>query len=145
MPGLSERDELKIDILAEEGNVLLEDTGDWPGALDKWTQALALVPDPKVAHTQSMWLYASIGEAYACGKQPDDAKDAFETAYRCPDGHINPYILLQLGKLNADLENEDLATKFLLRVYMIEGASVFDDDLTYLDYLSKRVDLKSAL
>ncbi|UWR01139.1 hypothetical protein K3729_18105 (plasmid) [Rhodobacteraceae bacterium S2214] len=145
MPNLSERDELKIDILAEEGNVLLEDTGDWSGALDKWKQALTLVPDPKVAHAQSMWLYASIGEAYACGNKPYDAKDAFETAYRCPDGHINPYILLQLGKLNADLENEDLATKFLLRAYMIEGASMFEDEMTYLDYLSKRVDLKSAL
>lgn len=145
MPDLSESDEHKIDILAEEGNVLLEDAADWSGALEKWQQALALVPDPKVAHAQSTWLYASIGEAYACGKQPAQAKDAYETAYKCPDGHINPYILLQLGKLNATFGSEDHATKFLLRAYMIEGASLFEDDPSYLKYLSKRVELNEKV
>lgn len=141
MPHLSEEIEIKIDLLAQEGNVLLEDEADWSGALAKWEEALALVPNPKTEHPQSTWLYGSIGEAYLANGQPDPATNAYETAYRCPDGHINPYILLQLGKLYADANAEEAATKFLLRAYMIEGEALFEGDAPYLAYLRKRVTL----
>ncbi len=138
---LDEATHLRIELLSEEGNVLLEDDGDWAGALARWQQALALVPDPKTDWEAALWLYASIGEAYLAGEQPGPALDAYETAYRCPDGHLNPYVLLQLGKIYADKGDEKPAVQTLLRAYMLEGAEIFEGEAQYLDYLGQRVDL----
>ncbi len=132
---------LQIEILSQEGNILLEDDGDWRGAIAKWQAALALVPEPKTDWSAALWLYASIGTAWLDAPDMAQAQDAFETAYRCPDGHLNPYVLLQLGKIYAISGSHDAATKMLLRAYMLDGEAIFAEDPGQLDYLRARVDL----
>ena len=142
---LDDATHLRIEILSEEGNVLLEDDGDWEGAIAKWQSALALVPDPKTDWDAALWLYASIGTAWREGGDAARAQDAFETAYRCPEGHLNPFVLLQLGKTYADSGAEDAATRMLLRAFMLEGEAIFAEDPPYLDYLRERVDLSKPV
>lgn len=131
----------QIEVLSQEGNVLLEDDGDWRGAIAKWQTALALVPEPKTDWSAALWLYASIGTAWLDAPDMAQAQDAFETAYRCPDGHLNPYVLLQLGKIYASSGSNDAATKMLLRAYMLDGEAIFAEDPEQLDYLRAHVDL----
>lgn len=140
---LSEATSSKLDILAQEGNVLLEDKGDWEGAVAKWQEALSNLPPPQTQFSEALWLFASLGEAYLQGEHLNLAQEAYETAYSCPDGHVNPYILLQLGKIYADVGNEKNALRMLLRAYMIEGRAIFEDDQPYFEYLDKRIDLRA--
>src|SRR5215469_16976265 len=37
----------KLDQLSERGNVLLDERGDWHGAIEQWLEALTLLPEPK--------------------------------------------------------------------------------------------------
>lgn len=145
MTVLDEETKLKIEALSEDGNFLLEEEKDWRGALLKWELALALLPNPKVEYSEALWLYASIGEAYYIADDKENALAAYEEAYHCPDGHVNPYVLLQLGKLYADNGNEGTAAKMLLRAYMMEGDRLFESEQFYFDFLNKRIDLSDII
>lgn len=138
---LDDATHLRIEMLSQEGNVLLDDDGDWQGALAKWQAALDLVPQPQTDWEAALWLHASMGDAYLAGGQPGPARDQFDTAYRCPDGHVNPYVLLQLGKIFCDAGDHDAAVKMLLRAYMLEGDALFVQDARYLGFLKQHVDL----
>lgn len=141
---LDEKVDASINVLSQEGNILLEVDNDWQGALEKWEKALDLVPNPKVDWEASLWLYASIGEAYLAGNKMDDALQAYQHAYDCPDGHINPYVLLQLGRIHHTFKNIDAAKKMLLRAYMIDGEEVFEDEDELYDFLAGQVDLSAS-
>ncbi len=130
----------QIEVLSQEGNVLLEDAGDWKGAADVWQKAIDLLPAPQTSWPEALWLFASRGAAFQEDKQIDEARFAFETAFRCPDGHINPFVLLQLGKIYADDGREAEATRLLLRAYMLEGSPLFAEDPQALAYLRARAD-----
>ena len=88
----------KIDVLSEEGNVLLEEKNDWQGAVKVWQEALDLLPESKTDWETGLWLYTSLGDAYRVGQELSQAKDMFFNAINCPDGHTNPLVLLRLGQ-----------------------------------------------
>ncbi|HCF2456947.1 TPA: tetratricopeptide repeat protein [Pseudomonas aeruginosa] len=52
----------EVDALSTEGNDLMDDEH-FDAAIEKWTQALELLPDPKTDWEAYMWLSASIGDA----------------------------------------------------------------------------------
>lgn len=135
MHQLDERTALKLDMLAEEGNVLLEDGEAPEEAIKKWTEGLALLPSPAEAHTEALWLHASIGEAWLVLGNEAQAFQSFDAAYRSPDGHVNPLVLLRLGEIYIRRDETDVAVKHLLRAYMLEGPSVFEDSPAAFEYL----------
>ncbi len=53
----------RIDQLSEEGNIQC-DEGNYQEAIRVWTEALDLVPSPQNVHAESLWLEASIGDAF---------------------------------------------------------------------------------
>jgi len=52
----------EVDALSAEGNDLM-DGERFDAAIDKWMQALDLLPEPKMDWEAYMWLSASIGDA----------------------------------------------------------------------------------
>lgn len=129
----------KIEILSERGNILLENQHDWKGAVAVWQEALDLLPEPKTQWEAALWLYASIGEADRLGHDNPAAKDSLYNALNCPDGHMNPLVLLRLGQTLADMGEVDEGVEHLLRAYMLDGEEVFEEDgAPYLALLRQR-------
>lgn len=93
----------RLDVLAEEGNVLLEERGDWAGAVAVWRRALALLPAPQDQWEASLWLNTSIGEALRAGGDLQGARTHLFDALNAPDGHMNPFTLLRLGQTLLEL------------------------------------------
>lgn len=131
----------RIDRLAMEGYVLLDDENNPQGAIAKWQEGLDLLPDPKTQNPEALWLFASIGEAYLEIEDDQAAMDAFQNAYASPDGHINPLVLLRLGEGFLTKGEEEAAVKFLLRAYMIEGEDVFEGSEEALAFLKNKQEL----
>ncbi|AUH33088.1 hypothetical protein [Paracoccus tegillarcae] len=131
----------RIDLLAEEGNSLLDGQSDWRGAIEVWEKALGMLPAPSTQWSQAVWLYASIGSAWLEGDDRENAFQAFDNAYRSEDGHLNPFVLLNLGSLLQGRDDE-AAVQLLLRAYMLEGSGIFaDGNESDLKFLSEHVDL----
>ncbi len=143
MTQIDDRTSQQIDLLAEEGNVLLEDDNRPNEAIEKWREALNLLPSPAKDHPESLWLNASIGEAWWVLGETEQAATAFEIAYQCPDGHLNPLVLLRLGELALARGSLDEAAKFLLQGYMLEGEDLFEESTEALDFLKSRHDLSA--
>lgn len=55
----------------------------------------------------------------------DEAKNALFNARNCPDGVINPFILLRLGQSCLECNELENAKEFLLRAYMLKGDDIF--------------------
>lgn len=117
----------RIDVLAVEGNDLLEQD-DWRGALSVWRQALALVPEPQTSYPESLWLYASIGDAHHSGEQWSEGVDTLQTALRCPDGVGSGYVWLRLGQCQLQLGRTEDAVQSLLSAYMLEGQDLVEGE-----------------
>lgn len=116
----------QIERLSEEGNEH-SDEGNFPEAIEVWSQALSLLPEPRQDWDAAMWLYASLGDAYYQSGDYSMAKDALFNALNCPDGQGNPFIHYMLGKTLVKL-NDEGAIDELLRAYMLDGVDIFDSD-----------------
>ena len=124
--------------LSEQGNAH-SDSERYQEALQQWHSALDLLPDPKSKWTAATWLHASIGEAYWRLEQMKDAKAAFENAYRCADGYINAFVLFYLGACLFELDQKEKSTDYLLRAYMLDGETMFEDENPeYLEHLKNQ-------
>lgn len=126
----------EIQRLSEKGEAEFEYEGGERKAITFWRQALNLVPEPHSDWEASLWLHTHIGDAQAELGQIDEALESYRKAYEAPDGHTNPYLLLQMGKLLHDRGDTDQAADMLLRAYMMEGEELFEDgDEDYLQAL----------
>lgn len=127
-------DEDEIDRLAELGNEAL-DAGDWQRAVDVWTQALDLVPEPKDTWEATMWLCGSIADAYFTAGRYPDVIDHAQRALDASD-RTNPFLWLRLGQAQYETGDHANALNSLTSAFMLGGHDVFhDDDPKYLDFL----------
>jgi len=124
---LSDKIHDKIITLSDEGDFLLENEKT-DEALEKFQEALVLVPSPKSDWEASLWLYAAIGDSFFIKEDFKKALGAFRDAYNCPEAVNNPYINLKIGESYFELEDFEKAKEFLLRTYMLEGKEIFEDE-----------------
>lgn len=117
----------EIVALCEKGDALFEND-QFEQALHQYTVALDLVPAPKTDWEASTWIYSSLGDIYFCIEEYEKAKHCFYDAYNCPDGIVNPFILLRLGEILYECGELDKAKEFLLRAYMLEGDEIFQEE-----------------
>ncbi|HRG38303.1 MAG TPA: hypothetical protein PK289_07220 [Bacteroidia bacterium] len=137
---MKELDSERIEELSIEGNTFMDDAL-YEKAIQKFSKALDLVPAPKMEWGESLWLFASIGDAYFQLKKYKEAFENFMQAYKCPDGNSNPFVNLRIGQCYYELHDEKNAIEYLLRAYMIEGIEIFDEAKSYYDFLSSKVKL----
>ena len=108
-------------------------------ALAEYEAALALLPAPKDQWDAWTWLQVAIGDLWFLNQEWHRSLEAFQTAYRGPEGQENPFIQLRLGQNALELGDEDTATEHLLRAYMLEGSQVFEDEAPkYLAFLKSK-------
>lgn len=138
---LDDRIHQQIVKLCSKGDQLFEKSQFDP-ALEEYTKALELLPNPKSNWEASVWVYTAIGDSHFCKKDFQKAADAFYDAYNGPEAVTNPFINLRLGQSLFELDQMDKAEDFLLRAYMLEGLHIFDsENEKYLDYMRRKYDL----
>lgn len=116
----------RITALSEEGNEYADEEK-YQEALLKFSEALDLVPSPKIDWEASLWLYASIGDMYFSLEEYQKASDSFFDALNCPDGQINAFVHLRLGESLYEVGLKDKAREHLLQAYMLEGEEIFSE------------------
>lgn len=125
--------------LCEDADQLLEEN-QFEESIQKYADALDLVPNPKRNWEASTFIYTSMGDAYFIWERYEQAKDCFNHALNCPDGIANPLILLRLGQCLFQCGKETMAKEYLLRAYMLEGEELFsDEDETYLKLIENLI------
>ncbi|EDM36673.1 hypothetical protein PBAL39_25435 [Pedobacter sp. BAL39] len=133
----------QIAALSESGNEYM-DEDDFDAAVSMWEEALELIPDPQNTYAESVWLNASIGDAWFLQDDYESALAYFLLAKSNIEENTyqNPFIMLRLGQCYLEAGDTDLAKEFLLRAYMLDGESVFEgEDDKYLTFLKTYVDL----
>lgn len=121
--------------LSAEGDALAE-RENYERAIQKYSEALGMLPPPRTDWEACTWLLASIGDAHFQAKQFGQARIALTDAMRCPDAIGNPFIHLRLGQSQFELGNMPRANDELARAYMAAGKAIFDDeDPKYFNHL----------
>jgi tetratricopeptide (TPR) repeat protein len=129
----------KITQLSAEGDDLLEHR-QYLEAAAKYSEAFALVPEPKTDWGASTWLLTAIGDAFFQAGRYEDARTALTDAMHCPDAIGNPFIHLRLGQAQHELGNEERAADELARAYLQQGVAIFEgDDPKYLAFIKPRL------
>ncbi|GGA28702.1 hypothetical protein GCM10011384_17680 [Psychrobacillus lasiicapitis] len=61
-------------------------------------------------------------------------------AINCPDGIENPFIMLRLGETLYELGDVNKAKDYLLRAYILEGYSIFEnEEEKYFDVIKSEI------
>jgi tetratricopeptide (TPR) repeat protein len=103
----------------------------------EFLKAFALVPEPKIFWGASMWILASLGEAYYWSGRRDEAEEALEFALRCETGEENAFVHGLYGVVLFDRGDFEGAGEHLLEAYKLAGPdSIPHDDPKYAAFLS---------
>jgi tetratricopeptide (TPR) repeat protein len=131
----------KFKKLFERGNKLV-DRRKYNAALIRFSEAMALIPDPKMEWEETTWVTAAIGETYFFNRDYSSALAALNDAIKCPEGLGNPLIHLRLGQVKFEMGIMDDAADELMRAYMGAGIEIFEgEDEKYLAYLKTKAKL----
>ena len=117
----------KIQELCECGDDLT-DLEQYEDAIEKYTQALNLIPEPKYYYEASTWVYTAIGDALFYLENYSHALNMFQEALKCPDGIGNPFVLVRIGECFFETDSLDNAKNYLLQAYMVEGEEIFENE-----------------
>jgi tetratricopeptide (TPR) repeat protein len=121
--------------LSEEGNVLYY-RDEHEGALKKYKEALALVPEPQEDWEAALWCLVAIGDCLFLLGRFQEAHHYLTRSMHCPDALGNPFIHLRLGQVQYELGNVERAKDELGRAYMGGGPEQFsDEDPKYYAFL----------
>ena len=116
-----------IQELCEQGDDLT-DSEQYEDAIEKYTQALNLIPEPKYYYEASTWVYTAIGDALFYLENYNQALNMFQEALKCPNGIGNPFILVRIGECLFETDSLDNAKNYLLQAYMVEGEEIFENE-----------------
>jgi tetratricopeptide (TPR) repeat protein len=143
-PNTEEQDELSdeqqelIDDYCEKGNLEM-DQGNYSAAIELFRKALKVLPEPAEDWDITGWISASVGDAYFCAKNYQEALVHLLAALKLyGDEEANPFVLLRLGEVYYELGETELAGDYLLRAYRMEGEALFEDDKKYFKFLKKQ-------
>ena len=125
----------KVTLLSAEGDRLAE-AGDHREAIERYIEALALLPEPKTDWEACTWLLTAIGDVNFRAGNHAQARAALTDAMHCPGAIGNPFIHLRLGQAQFELGDMPRANDELARAYMGAGKDIFtDEDPKYFAHL----------
>jgi hypothetical protein len=110
---------------AEEGERRMAD-GDFRGAFDLFTEAFALLPEPREQWNAGGWLLVALGENAVRAGSFQAAEGPLTDAMWCPGTIGNPWVHLRFGQVRYESGRMDRAGDELARAYMGGGREVFE-------------------
>jgi tetratricopeptide (TPR) repeat protein len=125
----------KIESLSGEGDALARKKN-YREAVQKYIDALNLLPEPKTDWEACTWLLTAIGDTNFMAGAYEQARAALSDAMHCPGAIGNPFIHLRLGESQLELGNKERAADELARAYMGAGKKIFEsEDPKYFSFL----------
>lgn len=131
----------KVDSLSAQGNDLCDESR-FAEAIEKWSAAMSLLPEPRVDWEAYTWLSASIGDAQYQLRRLDAARNSFYDALNGPGGQENSFVHYRLGQSLIKLGEDERGIQSLLKAYMLDGEAIFSADDEGDRYLRKLRDRK---
>lgn len=129
----------QVQRLSAEGNDALG-REDYDAAVQAFSAAYELLPEPKAIWEAAMWLQASLGDTYFLQGQYHKALAPFLNAHGSGSGAGNPFVALRLGECSYETDDLEQAKRYLLKAYMIEGDEIFaSEDPKYLDLIRPEI------
>ena len=126
----------KIKEHSDEGERLFYH-GRFPEALEEYSKALDLIPEPKQRWEASVWVLAAIGDCHFWLKDFGAALECFRKLMVEYEEYGNPFTRLRYGECLYETGNEELAREHLLAAYAMEGKELFEEcDKKYLSVIS---------
>ena len=124
----------KIRQLCSQGEKLHK-LGDYDRAVSKFYEALTLLPKNERSQIAT-FLYVSIGEAYWCMEDYENAGESFCQAYECPGMSENAQITMRIGQFLAECEDMDNARDYLRHAVRLGGEELLlAEDHKYYEIL----------
>ena len=118
----------------------LADEKKYRAAIEKYVEALQLLPEPITDWEACTWLLTAIGDANFLARAFEQAKDALSDAMHCPGAIGNPFIHMRLGQAQFELGNMERASDELARAYLQEGLKIFsDEDPKYVSFIKSKL------
>jgi tetratricopeptide (TPR) repeat protein len=112
----------------------------YPDAVEKYRQALKLIPLPIENYEAATWVWAAIGDAYFSMRNFSESADAFFRSLNCPGALENPFIYLRLGQSFFEAGQLERAANELTKAYMLGGREIFnDEEPKYFEYLKTQI------
>lgn len=122
----------RITDLCERGDDDVENSL-FEAAVEKYEEALSLVPKPLYAWAVTTWILTAIAEARYLQKNYAATKEAIMEAFRCEGAIGNAFLHLRLGQVEIELGAKGRGVEELIRAHERGGDEVFDgEDPKYL-------------
>ncbi len=139
MHELSDATHQRITAFCADGDALM-DEDDLEGAIERYEEALALVPEPKTDWEAATWIYTAIGDCRFQLGAFAAARDALQLAVVSPDGLGNAFIHLRLGQAQFELGDLHRSADELARAFMGAGPEIFDEeDPKYWNFIQSKL------
>lgn len=108
---------------------LIADSTPFPrAAVEKYIEALELLPEPKTDWEACTWLLTAIDNANFKSKNYEHARAALTDAMHCPGAIGNSFIHLRFGQSQFELGNMQRADDELARAYVGAGKEIFSEE-----------------
>jgi tetratricopeptide (TPR) repeat protein len=129
----------KILLLSEEGEKFFEKS-EFDNAINRFKEAVDLLPIPKTQWEAGLWLFTALGDVYFLKKEYNTSSTYLFDALNCPNGHSNPFVLCRLGQALFEMQSFEKSKEYLLKAYMLDGFEVLKgEDPKYKDFLIKYI------
>lgn len=113
----------------------------YEAAIEKYEEALSLVPRPLYAWAVTTWILTAIAEARYLQKDWARVKEVVMEAFRCEGAIGNPFLHLRLGQAEIALGSKGRGVDELIRAHERGGDDVFDgEDPKYLALVQAALD-----
>lgn len=131
----------QIQLISTEGDHFA-DAGKYDEALERYSSAWELIPEPRTEWEASTWVLTAIADTAFKAGYFTSAREALDYAMLCPSAIGNPFIHLRRGQVLFEQGEMEAAVQELLRAYMGGGDEIFsEDDPKYSLFLRSRVEL----
>jgi tetratricopeptide (TPR) repeat protein len=129
----------QIENLCSDGDELVEKEM-YSSALNKYFEALDLLPDPKSEWEATTWILVAIGDVNFITKDYVAGRENFGFAMYCPGAIGNPFIHLRFGQCLFELVELDKAADELTRAYLLEDEKIFEnEDTKYIEFVKSKL------
>lgn len=105
-------------------------------AIERFEQALALLPQPVYDWQAATWTFAAIGDTYFLAGDYERARQALTAVMLCPNARDNPFLWLRRGEVYFELGDMQQAQDSLASALMLGGREIFErEDPKYAAFI----------
>ncbi|MBV1775709.1 tetratricopeptide repeat protein [Burkholderiaceae bacterium DAT-1] len=116
-----------VEALIDAGDKLFE-KGKYAPALEKYREALALLPTDRTQYVESAYVLAAVGDTLYLMGEIAEAMEILDEALDCPEAEVNAFILLRLGQCLYDSGDKEAAAEVLATAFALGGEELFEDE-----------------